>query len=131
VTIRPIAPGAHTVQVMRDGYVGQERQVAISASRPSQSLMFGLERSRTSPQPTPATPSTMGRETAALTVESRPAGANVLIDGKPAGRTPLTLSDVAAGMHTVSIELPGYNSWATSVRVAAGQKNRVAASLER
>jgi hypothetical protein len=33
-------------------------------------------------------------------------------------------------MHTVSIELAGHNSWATSVRVVAGQKNRVAASLE-
>jgi hypothetical protein len=130
VTVRSIAPGPHTVQVMHDGFVGQERKIAISASRPSQSVTFGLERSRTSPPPTPATPATIGRETAALIVESRPAGANVLVDGKPAGRTPLTLPEVAVGMHTISLELAGFNSWATSVRVAAGQKNRVAASLE-
>jgi hypothetical protein len=133
VTVHPVAPGAHTVQVMRDGFVGQERKVAITTSKPSQSLMFGLERSRASSaaSPAPAKPSTIGRDSGALTVDSRPPGATVVVDGKAVGQTPLTLSDVSEGMHSVSIELTGYNSVTTSVRVAAGQKNRVAASLER
>ena len=92
--------------------------MAVAASQPTQSVTFALERSR-SATPVPATPSSLGRRSATLTVESRPLGATVTIDGKPAGRTPLTLSDISEGIHTVSIELAGYNSVTTSVRVAA------------
>jgi PEGA domain-containing protein len=39
-----------------------------------------------------------------LTVSSDPAGARVLIDGKDRGTTPLTLSDMSLGSHTVAIQ---------------------------
>ena len=42
--------------------------------------------------------------TGQLTVGSDPAGARVLVDGKDRGVTPLTLSDMALGSHTVVIQ---------------------------
>lgn len=42
-----------------------------------------------------------------LRVETRPAGARVLVDGEPAGSTPLT-RPVAAGAHTIRVELEGF-----------------------
>ena len=65
-----------------------------------------------------------------LQVLSRPAGAQVILDGKPVGRTPLTIPDVSAGPHDIRLELPSFNRWATTVDVPAGQPARVAASLE-
>jgi hypothetical protein len=65
-----------------------------------------------------------------LQVLSRPAGAQVILDGKAVGTTPLTLPDVPAGPHAIRLELPGFNRWATTIDVQAGQPARVAASLE-
>jgi hypothetical protein len=65
-----------------------------------------------------------------LQVLSRPAGAQVILDGQVVGKTPLTIPNVSAGSHDVRIELPGFNRWATTVDVPAGMPARVAASLE-
>jgi hypothetical protein len=65
-----------------------------------------------------------------LTISSRPAGATVILDGRVAGTTPLTMSGVAAGSHAVRLELEGYRTWSMSAQVAAGQSKRVNASLE-
>ena len=66
-----------------------------------------------------------------LRVESRPAGASVYLDGRLVGVTPLSLPAVPAGEHTIRLELDGYQSWTSSVRVVATEANRVTASLER
>jgi hypothetical protein len=66
----------------------------------------------------------------ALQILSRPSGAQVAIDGRVVGQTPLVVPDVAAGTHEVRIELPGFRRWATSVQVTPGARARVAASLE-
>jgi hypothetical protein len=63
-------------------------------------------------------------------VESRPPGALVSIDGRPAGNTPVTLTTVAPGRHTVRIEQPGYRTVTTTVDVKAAERARVAARLE-
>ena len=84
-------------------------------------------------QPSVARPATIAPATPAtgpgsLQVLSRPAGAQVILDGQIVGKTPLTIPDVSAGSHDVRLELPGFNRWATTVE--AGKPARVAASLE-
>lgn len=65
-----------------------------------------------------------------LQVISRPAGAQVILDGRAVGRTPLLIADVAAGEHGIRLELPGFKRWSTTVDVKAGNPIRVTASLE-
>jgi hypothetical protein len=65
-----------------------------------------------------------------LQVESRPAGANVYVDGRLRGKTPLQLDGVAIGDHGVRLQLDGYREWLAAVQVASGGRHRVAASLE-
>ena len=65
-----------------------------------------------------------------LVIESRPAGAKVFLDGRGVGVTPLTLSEVGVGSHVVRLDLAGHQRWSTSIRVVAGERERVAASLE-
>ena len=61
---------------------------------------------------------------------SRPSGAQVTLDGRPIGTTPMLIPDVAAGSHTIRLELAGFNPWTTTVDVKGGTPTRVAASLE-
>lgn len=149
ITLRAVAAGAHTVRVTREGYVAEERRVTVSASQPSQSLTFALARERRTPPASqtlgatrpasaarpanaPGAPpaTTAAGYSAGLIVESRPPGAAVFIDGRRVGTTPLTVDPVPTGSHVIRLELDGYRRWSSSVRVAAGERNRVTASLE-
>jgi hypothetical protein len=66
-----------------------------------------------------------------LAVDSRPEGARVYFDNRLVGTTPLVLSEVRAGEHAVRLEHDGYRRWTSMVRIIAGERNRVTASLER
>ncbi len=65
-----------------------------------------------------------------LFVSATPPGAQVLLDGKAAGSSPLT-TVAPAGMHQVRVESPGYESYTRSVEVVAGKKVVVEAVLVR
>jgi hypothetical protein len=54
----------------------------------------------------------------------------VYLDGKLIGTTPLVLSSVPLGEHAIHLERAGYQRWASSVKVVAGEESRVKASLE-
>jgi hypothetical protein len=137
VAVRDLARGEHRVRLMRDGYESEERRVMISTSRPAQSITVPLsESARLAPAPTvrvplPSTPGTTGRFVGALSIDSRPDGAKVFIDGKLAGTTPLQVAGLDAGEHVVRLERDGYRRWSSSVRVVASEQNRVTASLEK
>jgi len=66
-----------------------------------------------------------------LFILSRPSGAQVYLDERLVGATPLSIGDVAAGTHAVRIALPGHQRWETAITVTGGSSARVAASLER
>jgi hypothetical protein len=83
------------------------------------------------PAPRVSAPRPAHTRRGALSVDSRPRGAEVFLDERRVGKTPVLLSDVAAGTHAVRIALPDHRRWATSVTVTAGARARVAASLER
>jgi serine/threonine-protein kinase len=133
-TIRDLARGTHRVRITLDGYAAEERRVALTAAQPSQAMTVDLKRTgapaaaRSTGSPVaPAAVAPAG----ALTVDSRPDGARVFLDGRLVGTTPLSLPQVAAGEHAVRLEREGYRRWSSSVRVAGGQGQRVTASLER
>ena len=82
-----------------------------------------------SPENAPATvPAPTGP--GSIQVLSRPAGAQVTLDGRLLGKTPMVIPEVAAGSHTIRLELATFNPWTTTVDVKAGDAVRVAASLE-
>jgi hypothetical protein len=122
LTLASLSPGSYAVRVVRDGYAPVERRLTVSASRPSHSLSLSLAALRAAGPPVTGP--------ASIQVESRPAGASVYVDGRLVGSTPLQLRDVGAGVHAVSLELDGHRRWTSSVRVGAGERRRVAASLE-
>lgn len=134
LTIPNLARGTHTVRVMRDGYTSLDRRVSITAGDPTATLTLNLTRTPTpaarGASPPPAAQTKAARDQTSLLVESRPTGATVFLDGKRVGTTPMSLPAVTSGNHAVRLELTGFKPWTASVRVVAGERNRVAASLE-
>ena len=133
LALRDLPLGTRTVVISRPGYTAVERQVTLSADRPSRSVEFALTVVAAAPRPVAQRPEPAATTTTALVgsvlVESRPSGATVSIDGKTLGPTPLTVASLAPGAHRVRIERVGYRTWTTTIAVKAGERARVAASL--
>ena len=92
-----------------------------------------LEPAPRRPQVTPRPTSRVAGPAAtrgSLTVQTRPAGATVSIDGKSLGTTPLRIPELTPGSHTVRVSLKGYRTVTTTVVVRAGQRTPVRLSLE-
>ncbi len=66
-----------------------------------------------------------------LAVDSNPQGAQIQIDGRsdPSWVTPVTLSGVAVGQHSIVISKPGYITDSRSVNVASGSRAFVSGRL--
>lgn len=64
-------------------------------------------------------------------VRSTPEGAEVRLDGKPVGRTPLRLTDVPLGVHGVEVHHPDRASVYRSVDTTDGNRGEVVVSLAR
>jgi hypothetical protein len=132
LALREVEIGTRSVTIARRGYIPETRTVQISRERPSRSLEVRLTPEPASATPRPSTPASFGKPavtTGSLIVESRPAGAAVTVNGKPGGKTPLTINDLAPGEYQVTLTLAGFRNFATTVRVVAGERARAAASL--
>ncbi len=63
--------------------------------------------------------------TGVLTLGTHPEGAEVRLDGRRAGRTPLTLEHVTPGEHRLEIRRPGAEPWRGSVSILAERMTSV------
>jgi hypothetical protein len=128
-TLTELPYGQHTVRLSRSGYVTEQVRVTLSERRPAATVDVTLRRVAVA-APAREARAPGGGFVGTLVIESRPPGAKVFLDGRGVGVTPLTLSNVSVGSHVVRLDLTGYQRWSTSIRVVAGERERVAASLE-
>jgi hypothetical protein len=124
LAVRDLPLGAHAVRVARAGFAAAEQRVTLDAGRPSRAVDVALGRPA-AVAAAPVAPSTPGT----LVVDSRPAGARVVIDGREHGRTPVTVPSLPPGNYAVAISLAGYQPVTTTTRVEPGARARVAVSL--
>lgn len=68
--------------------------------------------------------------TARLTIESSPEGADVRIDGNLVGTTPATIEDVQAGESEVKVSKRGYRSYVKTMVFEATRPYKISASLK-
>ncbi len=67
--------------------------------------------------------------TGSLTIETRPPGADVEVDGRAArDRTPATVT-ASEGWHYVLVRMPGFRAWAQRVRIEAGEVKAMPVAL--
>ncbi len=137
LALRDLDVGTRNVTIARRGYLPETRTVLITKARPARTLEVRLSAdARSSASAAAGRSGAISPELArsrasvgGLSVDSRPTGAAVSIDGKPGGVTPLTINDLAPGDYYILMTMPGYRSFATTVRVVAGERARAAASL--
>jgi hypothetical protein len=67
--------------------------------------------------------------TGTLQISSDPLGANIFLDNVCRGITPLTISTVEGGSHTLVLRLPGYTDYSSPVTINPGQVLQVKADL--
>lgn len=65
-----------------------------------------------------------------LSIDSRPAGAIVYINGRSAGRTPLRLSKQVVGSRAIQVAAEGFNSSSTAIQIVSGRETRVHVELK-
>lgn len=106
--------------------------IAEQPERPSPSIK-GAARS-----PAPAlsrvqasSPATKRLLAGTLSIDSRPVGASVFVDGQLVGTTPLLLPYISPGTHVVRLQLAAHQDWRATVQVVPDSRNRVTAALEK
>jgi hypothetical protein len=149
LTLDKLPLGRYVVRVVEPGYRVERADFALTATKVAHSINVRLSPERgasggsrgTAPavrgaapsaRPVPQAPASAENTfTGTLFVDSRPQGANVLLDGRVVGKTPLRIADVRIGTHVVRLELPEHRPFSSIARITAGKEERVTGSLER
>ncbi len=97
--------GRRVVQISREGYEAHTEEVSLDEPRE-----YALD----------ITLQGVARE-GALRIESVPAGADIFLDGKPAGVTPFELK-IQPGEHMVALKLQDHEEWQQRVRIEEGKE---------
>jgi len=84
----------------------------------------------TNPITTVPTTKEPGPQVCWLTILSSPSGAEVSIDGKAAGITPINGRELGAGSHTIEITMTGYERYTAEKELRAGEQAAVDATLK-
>jgi eukaryotic-like serine/threonine-protein kinase len=129
LTLRGLPFGTHTVRVVEKGYAPETRRVSLDGRVPAATVSVQLERAAPERAETRSAPAP-GATTGSLYIESRPTGARVSVDGRLVGTTPLLIGELAPGGRAIRLEHAGHQPWTTTVRITAGRRQRLAASLE-
>ena len=102
--------GSHVVELSKSGYFRRKATIRLDTS--AAELHFELSR--------PAT----------LVVTSEPAGAQITIDGKDAGASPVQNDKLRPGERQVSAGLEGYRPFETTVELESGGADTLHITLE-
>jgi len=117
--ITSLVPGTHTVTLRMTDYQDYTRTAYIQGGSVE---TIDAQLVPVSPGPAPDT-------TGQITIVSTPPGAGLYLDNVFRGITPLTLSDIPEGPHTVTAKLGGYADTTQTVTVTGGQTTPVALGL--
>lgn len=143
--VRPVAPPApvtpaappaapRAVSPDRAAQAPQRQSPPVATVPPASSVGSPAAAAPRSERPATPPPSQQAAVSAASTgglfAITRPIGAQVFLDDKLIGTTPLFLSGVAEGRHAIRLELSGYKPYASSIDIKPNERFRVAAQLE-
>ncbi len=119
LTLNNVATGNHVVEMDLSGYYDWKSTVTVPAGG-TRTVSATLQRIPTS-------------STGWIYVSSSPGGATVTLDGTNVGQTPtsgsLKLNNIAAGSHSMSLQLNGYQTYTTGVNVVVSTVSQVDAIL--
>jgi hypothetical protein len=107
LTLGGLTPGTYNVTFSRFGYYPFSTPVKVESGSVSD-VVASLE-----------------QQTGGLLINTSPAGARVMIDGTDAGISPLTITSLTTGNHTLNVSAAGYTSQELPVHVSANQTRTI------
>ena len=111
--------GSYTVRLEKAGYESEELSAELNSDNPRATLSVPLK-SEAPPAP----------RLGALSIASTPPGAQVLLDGKPSGTTPLQRLRARPGERTIRLQKIGFEPWEATIALRAGATESISATLE-
>lgn len=106
-------PGSYLIEVTKEGHNTATLSVELGASE---------QQNITVPALTP--------RYGAVNVGYSPVGAQIEIDGRPAGNTPAILQNIGVGRHTITVSSEGYTPYTATFDVAEGKTTTLQGKLE-
>jgi hypothetical protein len=100
--LKNVMPGNHVIQVSKEGFFSNTTEVTVQKNEIVKVFIVL--------QPLDLT---------TLSVTSNPTGAEIILDGKAVGMTPLTLTDVATGNHSLRINLTGFHDYDDTITLTS------------
>jgi hypothetical protein len=111
-----VSEGTHIIGAVAEGYAPARKEILVAGNSEA-SLTFELI-------------PTQGKEPANLNVKTRISGAQIFLDGKAVGQTPLAASiTTAAGHHVVELRRAGYVTAHQAIDVGPGATGEIALDL--
>ena len=107
LTLEGLEPGTYNVTFSRFGYHKFSTPVKVESGSVSE-VTASLE-----------------QETGGLAINTSPAGARVMVDGADAGISPITITNLPVGNHTLNVSYASYTSQEQPVNVIANQTRAV------
>ena len=120
-----ISFGSYHVEVSRPGFRSVERDIQVSDTNAV--FAFGVT---LVPSTSVSFENVNAFELGSLSVQSRPSGAQVTVNGARVGVTPVNIP-LPVGRHEIRIEDQGYRMWVTNIEISSDRRTQVNASLER
>jgi hypothetical protein len=107
LTLGGLTPGTYNVTFSRFGYYPFSTAVKVEPGSVSDVVAY------------------LRQQTGGLAINSSPAGARVIIDDADAGITPLIITSLASGNHSLNVSFTGYTSQVVPVHVITNQTREV------
>jgi tetratricopeptide (TPR) repeat protein len=114
--------GIHTISISRAGY--KTLQTQFSVTQGDTILVYSLQAEEKQIDSKIA-PATVGE----LQIASKPAGAEIFLNGHPKRNTPRTIRELAVGEYTIVLRKTGYEDYSATVTVTGRKVENVDASL--
>ncbi len=110
-TLTDVPIGTYSIKVSKSGYDDLAKTVSVSAgaTREVSGTLIGY---------------------GSLSISSTPSGVRVYLDGNYKGETPLSISKVVEGIHTVKLTKSWYDDVAKTVTISAGETAYVSEALK-
>ena len=108
-----LSTGTYIFEARKEGHRAQKLTKTISATPARQSYTLDA--------PTPITGS--------VDINSSPAMADIYLDGKLVGSSPMKINDIIVGSHTLKLSRKGYDDYTKTVTITEGKTTTVTATL--
>ena len=114
-TVDKLKPGEYEIKITKSGYEDYKDKITL---KDNENKTMKIQLSKISVTPPPPS-------YGFLSVDSDPSGANVYVDNKNIGKTPINSYQLESGLHTIKLSLDGYNDYISNVTISSNSTNNL------